>query len=306
MILLKLITFKNQLNNQPNYEQNYEPNNKMTDRLYFKGHAFKGVLFEGKKGTGSETFDTWLAEKDWDEELAEDDCEFECERAVFDGIDVLGNFGLRREWVYDISEEWKHTLFDRLATEIDIDDAEKIIGEVGIRKVMKLANDSGFYDDEGGLPELWTDMGIRKVFYNLLDYTLDINEEYYDEITKEEYDEWITKHIESDDDDVCGVVINAVDFAKMTFAEQKAWIKSQDPNRKDIVCPIDFNKKTCDELRKCLRDIFADVNEEDKKRNLRGVGKMKKEMLVAECERWTEYLMSDKGKAEFKQLKENK
>lgn len=171
----------------------------MPDRLYFKGHAFKGVLYEGKNGTGSETFDTWLAEKNWDDELEEDDDEFECERAVFEGINVLGNFGVRREWVYAISEEWKHTLFDRLATEIDIDVAEKIIGEVGIRKVMKLANDSGFY--ENGLPELWEDKGIRQVFYNLLDDTLDINEEYYDEITKEEYDEWVAEHIENDDED---------------------------------------------------------------------------------------------------------
>ena len=173
----------------------------MPDRLYFKGHGFSSVIFEGMNTTGSETFDTWLADKDWRDELCDNDEDFDWEMAEFDGINIVGNYGRRREWVYNISEEWKHTLFDRLATEIDIDVAEKIIGEVGIRKVMKLANDSAFYDDEGGLPELWTDMGIRKVFYNFLDDTLDINEEYYTEITKEEYDEWVAEHIENDDEE---------------------------------------------------------------------------------------------------------
>lgn len=281
----------------------------MTNRLYFKGHAFAGVIYEGFHTTESETFDRWLAEQNWIEELDENDEDFMYYSASFAGINVLGNMGTRKEWVYNISEDWKHPLVDRMCSEIYIDDAEKIIGEIGIRKVMKKYKNSDYYNDDT-FPDLSTDLGIRQVFYMLLDERLNINDEYYEEITKQEYDEWIDEHIQEndddeEDDDVCGVAINAFDFAKMTFAEQKAWIKSQDPNRKDIVCPIDFNKKTCDELRKYLRDTFAEINEEDRKRNLRGVGKMKKEMLVAECERWTEYLMTDKGKAEFKQLKEN-
>ena len=156
-------------------------------RLYFKRHGFSSGIFEEMNTTGSETFDTWLADKDWKDELnVNDSGYYDRKMAEF--------YGREREWVFNISEEWKHTLVDRLATEIDIDVAEKIIGEVGIRKVMKIVNDSGYYDI-GGLPELWEDKGIRQVFYHLLDDTLNINDEYYTEITKEEYDEWVAEYI---------------------------------------------------------------------------------------------------------------
>jgi hypothetical protein len=159
----------------------------MPDRLYFKGHTLPNVIFE--KPTGSETFDNWLIGKRWDEELNQDDDDFH-----FDNTNV----NERWEWVYSISEEWKHTLFDRLVMEIDIDDAEKIIGEIGIRKVMKKYKESDYYNDDN-IPDLSTDLGIRQVFYILLDETLKINEDYYEEITEEEFDEWFAVLFQEDD-----------------------------------------------------------------------------------------------------------
>jgi hypothetical protein len=169
-------------------------------RLYFKGHAFANVIYEGFDKTGSKTFDWWLAEKDWNDEMDGYDEDFMYHRAEFAGINVLGNMGTRKEWVYDISEDWKHPLVDRMCMEIDIDDAEKIISEIGIRKVMKKYKESDYYNDDT-FPDLSTDLGIRQVFYVLLDERLNINDEYYEEITKQEYDEWIDEHIQEDDDD---------------------------------------------------------------------------------------------------------
>jgi hypothetical protein len=169
-------------------------------RLYFKGHAFANVLYEGTETTGSETFDRWLAEQDWNGELEGYDDDFMYYRAEFAGIDALGNMGTRKEWVYNIDEEWKHPLVDRMCCEIDINDVEKIIGEIGIRKVMMKYKESDYYNDYT-FPDLSTDLGIRQVFYMLLDERLGINEEYYEELTKQEYDEWIDEHIPADDDD---------------------------------------------------------------------------------------------------------
>jgi hypothetical protein len=205
---------------------------------------------------------------------------------------------------YAMKDSWKFDLINEVFTPMNVNEMEIYIGELGIRRAFRYAYDCGFGDDED--LKLYEESGLRQLFYKVIYHSLDLNYNVEMIDYEKDYDLQMGRKDDDDDDDVCGVAIDAFVFAKMTFAEQKAWIKSQDPNRKDIVCPIDFNKKTCDELRKCLRDIFADVNEEDKKRNLRGVGKMKKEMLVSECERWTEYLMTDKGKAEFKQLKENK
>jgi hypothetical protein len=160
----------------------------MTDRLYFKGHTYKGLLSSGRNLTGSKTFDTYLqVEDDWDYEMEHDDNEFEWKY----------HYSTKKEWFYSISEEWKHTLFDRLATEIDVDVAEKIIGEIGIRKVMKKYKESDYYDDDT-FPDLSTDLGIRQVFYILLEDTLYIRED-YEEITKEEYD--LVEDEEDDTDD---------------------------------------------------------------------------------------------------------
>jgi hypothetical protein len=169
-------------------------------RLYFKGHGFPNVIYEGFDTTGSKTFDWWLREKDWIEEMDGYDDDYMYYGAEFAGINIVGNMGTRKEWVYDISEDWKHPLVDRMCMEIDIDDAEKIISEIGIRKVMKKYNESDFYNDDNP-PDLSTDMGIRQVLYLLLYERLNINDEYYEEITKQEYDEWIDEHIQEDDDD---------------------------------------------------------------------------------------------------------
>ncbi len=184
-------------------------------RLYFRGITYKGVIFEGVKSTKSLTFDKWLRNKDWNEELELDDEDnFKYDVCVIND----GNYEWR-EFAYNINEEWKHPLVDRMCEEIDIDDIEKIIGEIGIRNVMKKYKESDYYNDDN-LPDLSTDLGIKQVFYVLLDEILNINDEYYKEITKEEYDEWIESHIqeeldydEEEEDDNDGAIVPITDDA---------------------------------------------------------------------------------------------
>jgi len=171
----------------------------MTSRVYYKGHAFKGILIEEYNGDldKSDTFTCWLSDyDDYDEELEGDDPHFERQGAEFAGIDFMDRMGTRKEWVYNINEEWKHPLVDRMCSEISVDKIEEIIGEVGIRKVMKLYNNS---DYQHNIPDLSTDLGLRQVFYVLLDEVIGINDKFYEEITKKEYDEWVAEHIEPEE-----------------------------------------------------------------------------------------------------------
>jgi len=174
----------------------------MPNRLYFKGHSFKGVIFEGMETTGSDTFDAWLSDTDWDDELEGYDEGFVMER----------NFvNTRLEYVYNIDEEWKHMLVDGLATNTDIDVIEKIIGEIGFRKVMEKVHNCDYYQD--ALPELWTELGIRQVFYILLEEFVKINDEFYKEITEAEYNEWFDEDDDEDDDAI--VPITDEEFEKI-------------------------------------------------------------------------------------------
>lgn len=77
---------------------------------------------------------------------------------------------------YVMPDDWKHSMVDGFATNIDIDDLEKYIGEIGIRKAFRLADDCGFYDEEDYKKALTTEEGLRRLFYAILYGLIDINE----------------------------------------------------------------------------------------------------------------------------------
>jgi hypothetical protein len=81
-------------------------------------------------------------------------------------------------------DSWKHELIDNIVTETSIDDIDKYIGQLGIRKAFNLYEDMGIGDEP---PNLATDDGLMSMFYGVLDQIFDIGEG-VEQIDKEEYD----------------------------------------------------------------------------------------------------------------------
>jgi hypothetical protein len=85
---------------------------------------------------------------------------------------------------YKMPDGWKHELIDNIVTETSIDDIDKYIGQLGIRKAFNLYEDMGIGDEP---PNLATDDGLMSMFYGVLDQIFDIGEG-VEQIDKEEYD----------------------------------------------------------------------------------------------------------------------
>ena len=116
---------------------------------------------------------------------------------------------LKDIWVWNIDEDWRHNLVDRLASTVNIDYIDEMLSGLGFRNVFKFVNDTGMFDDMT-MDDLSTDLGMRKLFYGVLDYHLhlweDCEVDYQTEITKEKWDEWErrnewSEHEDSDDED---------------------------------------------------------------------------------------------------------
>jgi hypothetical protein len=152
---------------------------------------------------------------------------------------------------YVMKEGWKFELLNDLLEEINVDDMEKYIGELGIRNAFEYADTCGFGDDAD--LKLWTDAGLQSLFFKIMYHTMEVcfNVESFDD--EEEY--------------------------KKEFTNK-------------------FDKMTCVELRIYLKKIII----YDAERHLRGLSKWKKDRLISECVRWTDYVNSDRGKEEIKML----
>lgn len=85
---------------------------------------------------------------------------------------------------YKMPDGWKHELIDNIVVETHIDDIEKYIGELGIRKAFKLYDDMGIGDEP---PNPATDDGLMSLFYGVLDQIIKIGEG-VEQIDKEQYD----------------------------------------------------------------------------------------------------------------------
>jgi hypothetical protein len=92
-------------------------------------------------------------------------------------------------WVWNIDEEWKHNLIERLIEDLEIVDIERLIADVGIRKAFKMADDTGF-NEAMTMEELSTDMGMKKLFYCVLNEMLEFvpdELDSFEEITEAEW-----------------------------------------------------------------------------------------------------------------------
>ena len=106
-------------------------------------------------------------------------------------------------WVWNVDEDWKHNIVDRLASTIGIDYIDLMLSGIGIRNVFNLVNESGMFEDMT-MNDLSTDLGMRKLFYGILDYHLECLEDDRDgrkEITEEEWNMWEERNNLSDNDD---------------------------------------------------------------------------------------------------------
>lgn len=148
-------------------------------RMYYKSETtnvmdfLKIEIFDNKCGA----FERFAGEIDLMREVEKDDSELEMTKYWIDGKEL---------WVVSIDEEWKHNLFGRLVC-IDINLIENIIGDVGIRRAFKIVDECGINDDSMTLEELSSDIGMRKIFYCILDQQLGINDG-FDEIDEDEWD----------------------------------------------------------------------------------------------------------------------
>jgi hypothetical protein len=84
---------------------------------------------------------------------------------------------------YKMPDSWKHELIDNIVVETPIDDIEKYIGQLGIRKAYKLYDDMGVGDEQ---PNPATNDGLMLLFYGVLDQIFNIGEG-VEEIDKEQY-----------------------------------------------------------------------------------------------------------------------
>ena len=101
---------------------------------------------------------------------------------------------------YKMPDGWKHELINNIITETSIDDIDKYIGQLGIRKAFNLYEDMGIGNEP---PNLATDDGLMSIFYGVLDQIFDIGEG-VEQIDKEEYDNqdwtWNQAHEQEYDD----------------------------------------------------------------------------------------------------------
>jgi hypothetical protein len=98
---------------------------------------------------------------------------------------------------YNMPENWRHLLIDYLCGSPSIDDVEIFLGELGIRKAFRLADECGYYEEDDYKEALTTDDGLRRLFFVVLDALILTN----DDLTEVEEDEY-REHfpIEEDED----------------------------------------------------------------------------------------------------------
>lgn len=136
----------------------------------------------------SDTFSKWIDSIDFDAEMTWDDSDY---------IWAGNGSGDEAVYYFNISEDWKHTLIDRLVMDIDIHKVEKMINEIGIRHVMWIVNRCDYFQDEK--PDFETDMGFRKVLYCILDYIIGIGD--FEEIDEDAWNRWNEETFPSNDTD---------------------------------------------------------------------------------------------------------
>jgi hypothetical protein len=108
----------------------------------------------------------------------------------------------RAVWIWRIDEdEWRHRMVDRLCVEMDFGLIEKLIADIGIMNAFKMATDTGLMDAVE-MEELGTEMGIRKLFYCVLDAHLYFNEtDQFEEISAAEWEAYDDAEPADTDDD---------------------------------------------------------------------------------------------------------
>jgi hypothetical protein len=168
----------------------------MSSRMYFEtadsNCPIKLNFYEDTKDGYTKTGGAWadfVRELDIESELWKSDANFDVSKYWEDGKEV---------WVWNIDEDWKHDLIERLVC-IDIDHIEIMIANIGIRNVVKLSNDTGLIDDLT-MDKLSTDMGMRMLFYCVLSEHLEILDNQH-EITEAEWKAWERRNLSDDEDE---------------------------------------------------------------------------------------------------------
>lgn len=86
---------------------------------------------------------------------------------------------------YTMPDGWRHKLIDELATNEDIGNIERYIGEFGLRRAWKMVKDSDYFYDN--LPDISTDLGFRQIFYVMLDEIIQLGDNVKQVDTLEEF-----------------------------------------------------------------------------------------------------------------------
>jgi hypothetical protein len=118
---------------------------------------------------------------------------------MYGKVDIIGNHNGGEEeteygYGYVMPDGWKHQIIDDLVADMDVDEIDTFIGEIGIRKAFKIADDSGIYEDD--TRAFLTDDGIKKLFFAILYSIIELadgveqcedRDEYEQEIESEEW-----------------------------------------------------------------------------------------------------------------------
>lgn len=113
-----------------------------------------------------------------------------------DGGDDETEFG----YGYVMPENWKHQIIDDLVVDMDVDDIEIYIAEIGIRKALKIADDCGFYEDDCMREALTTDQGIKRLFYAIMWSFIELDDG-VKEVEQDEYERIYEENAVNDEDE---------------------------------------------------------------------------------------------------------
>lgn len=186
----------------------------MTDNLYYVSNIAVSLAIlnrdeiadidrkiEGRPDNYMGAFYRWLYDLDLDTDFVD-------RIGEIDGNEDGGKIG------YNMPENWRHLMLDQLACVPTIDEVEIFLGELGIRKAFKLADECGYYEEEDYKEALTTDGGLRRLFYAVLDALILTNDE-LDEIEIGQYREWFDDDEEDEEDEDAIVPITDEEFEKI-------------------------------------------------------------------------------------------
>lgn len=92
----------------------------------------------------------------------------------------------KSECAVKVNANWAQLLLDEVIKDMDFNDVERYIDEIGWRKALKMANESDWGMEGWDIAELYEERGVRRILWGVMYELLDICKT-YEECDEEEY-----------------------------------------------------------------------------------------------------------------------